>query len=156
MFYTSDQKIYETLDLCEEILKLKYSLFCYALLTSFRTFNGSVVRRVCFSLLYDFRMIHCGCFLSQPDIMLLLSPAIFSNRWSLPEESVCLRLQRFCHNVSVNSKPDHSPPGATPGDLHILVAPGVGFSLLSLAQGVLNQSKSSIILKKSAMFCFVS
>ena len=49
--------------------------------------------------------------------------------------------------VSVNSKPDHPP-----GDSHILVAPGVGFSLLCLARGVLNQSKSSIILKKSAIF----
>ena len=44
-----------------------------------------------------------------------------------------------------------------PGDSHILVAPGVGFSLLRLARGsargssvggVLNQSGSSIILKK--------
>ena len=63
------------------------------------------------------------------------------------------------NNVSVNSKPDH-PPRATPGDLHILVAPEVGFSLLCLARGsargfargVFNQSKSSIILKKSAIF----
>ena len=58
-------------------------------------------------------------------------------------------------NVSVNSKPDH-PPRATPGDSHILVAPGVGFSPLCLARGVApgvsNQSKSSIILKKSAIF----
>ena len=55
-------------------------------------------------------------------------------------------------NVSVNSKPDH-PPRATPGDSHILVAPGVGFSPRSLARGgVLNQSKSWIILKKSAIF----
>ena len=37
-------------------------------------------------------------------------------------------------NVSVNSKPDH-PPRATPGDSHIPVAPGVGFSPLSLARG---------------------
>ena len=55
------------------------------------------------------------------------------------------------------------PPQATPGDSHILVAPRVGFSLLCLARGlpevcprsargVLNQSKSSIILKKSAIF----
>ena len=40
------RKIYETLHLCEEISKLKYSLVCHALLTSFRTFNGGVVRRV--------------------------------------------------------------------------------------------------------------
>ena len=50
------------------------------------------------------------------------------------------------------------PPRATLGDSHILVAPGVGFSLLCLARGsvpgVLNQSKSSIILKKCD-FCFV-
>ena len=38
------------------------------------------------------------------------------------------------NNVSVNSKPDH-PPRATPRDSHILVAPGVGFSLLCLARG---------------------
>ena len=48
------------------------------------------------------------------------------------------------------------PPRRPPGDSHILVAPGVGFSLLCLARGsargVLNQSKSSIILKKSAIF----
>ena len=36
--------------------------------------------------------------------------------------------------VSVNSKPDH-PPQETPGDSHILVAPGVGFSLFCLARG---------------------
>ena len=58
------------------------------------------------------------------------------------------------NNVSVNSKPDY-PPGA-PGDSHILVAPGVGFLLLCLARGsargVLNQSKSSIILKKARFF----
>ena len=56
-------------------------------------------------------------------------------------------------NVSVNSKPDHLPPSpphqVTAGDSHILVAPGVGFSLLScpwvcwgFARGVLNQYKS--------------
>ena len=39
----------------------------------------------------------------------------------------------FSANVSVNCKPDH-PPQATPGDLHILVAPGVGFSVLCLAR----------------------
>ena len=48
------------------------------------------------------------------------------------------------------------PSRATPGDSHILVAPGIGFSLLCLPgvshQGVLNQSKSSIILKESAIF----
>ena len=56
--------------------------------------------------------------------------------------------------ASVNSKPDH-PPRATPGDSHILVAPGVGFSLLCFAWGsaqgfawVLNQSN----FEKSAIF----
>ena len=48
------------------------------------------------------------------------------------------------------------PPLGYPRGSHILVAPGVGFSLLCLARGsalgVLNQSKSSIILKKSAIF----
>ena len=48
------------------------------------------------------------------------------------------------------------PPRATPGDSHILVAPGVGFSLFCLARmfagGVLNQSKSLTIFKKSAIF----
>ena len=58
-------------------------------------------------------------------------------------------------NVSVNSKSDW----ATAGDSHILFAPEVGFLLLScpwvcqgFAWGVLNQSKSWIILKKSAIF----
>ena len=63
-------------------------------------------------------------------------------------------VQKTLFNVSVNSKPDHSPR-ATPGDSHILVAPGVGFSLLCLARGGLNQSKISIILEKRD-FCFVS
>ena len=39
------RKNYEPLHLCEVISKLKYSLVCYALLTSFRIFNGGVVRR---------------------------------------------------------------------------------------------------------------
>ena len=53
-----------------------------------------------------------------------------------------------CDNVSVNSKPDHPPPG----DSHTLVAPGVGFSLLcfarGFARGVLYQSN----FEKSAIF----
>ena len=61
-------------------------------------------------------------------------------------------------SISVNSKPDH-PHRATPGDSHIIVAPGVGFSLLSLerefAWGILNQKKSSTILKKRD-FCLVT
>ena len=46
----------------------------------------------------------------------------------------------------------------TPGDSHILVAPGVGFrssvlpGVCSGGGGGLNKSKSSIILKKSATF----
>ena len=51
--------------------------------------------------------------------------------------------------VSVNSKPDLPPPPPPPGDSHILVAPGVGFSLLCLAQGVLNQNKNLLILKQA-------
>ena len=52
-------------------------------------------------------------------------------------------------------------PRATPGDSHILVVPGVGFSLLCLTQGqppeVLNQSKDSIILKKARfLLCFLN
>ena len=58
------------------------------------------------------------------------------------------------HNVSVNSKPDH-PPGATPGNSHILVALGVGSSLLCLPGGILNQTKSSTIMKKRD-FCLVT
>ena len=49
-------------------------------------------------------------------------------------------------NASGNSKPDL--PRATPGDLHILVAPGVGSLLLCLARGpvlgVLNQGNVSV------------
>ena len=44
------------------------------------------------------------------------------------------------------------PPRATPGDSHILVELGSGFRSSVLPGGVLNQSKSSIILKKSAIF----
>ena len=76
----------------------------------------------------------------------------------------------FHYNISQNVQPNpHGfmyqsipsltiPPRATPGDSHILVAPGVGFSLLCLAWGSaprggeLNQNKSSIILKKGAIF----
>ena len=57
---------------------------------------------------------------------------------------VIIRITMGRINVSVNSKPDHPPPGATPGNSRTLVAPGVGFSLLCYAQGsargVLNQS----------------
>ena len=55
-------------------------------------------------------------------------------------------------------QPDHHlPPPGAPGDSHILVAPGVGFRSSVLPGGlprgrVLNQSKSSIILKKGATF----
>ena len=44
-----------------------------------------------------------------------------------------------------------SPLGDPQGFAHSS-CPGVRFSLLCLAQGVLNQSKSSISLKKSAIF----
>ena len=58
------------------------------------------------------------------------------------------KLEAF--NVSINSKPDHPPPRAIPGNSHILVAPGVGFSLLCFARGgaVLNQSN----FEKNEMF----
>ena len=53
---------------------------------------------------------------------------------ALREDSLGLCLMCFEVNVSVNSKPDQSPR-ATHGDSHILIAPGVGFSLLCLARG---------------------
>ena len=52
---------------------------------------------------------------------------------------------------SIPSLTTPPPHRATPGDSHILVAPGIGFLLLYLARGVLNQSKSSIILRKNAI-----
>ena len=62
----------------------------------------------------------------------------------------------FDCTIMYQSIPSLTIPLATPGDSHILVAPGVGFSLLCLAQGsargVLNQSKCLIILKKSSIF----
>ena len=58
------------------------------------------------------------------------------------------------HNVSVNSKPD--PPERPPGIRTFLLPQGSGFrsSVLpgGLLGGVLNQSKSSNILKKSMIF----
>ena len=59
-------------------------------------------------------------------------------------------------NVSVNSKPDHPPPGDPQGFAHSS-CPWGRVLLLCLARGsalgrVLNKSKSSIILKKSAIF----
>ena len=89
---------------------------------------------------------------------------ISETAWELLHEVYSLPLHSknkiLLYNVSVNSKPDH-PPRATPGDSHILVTPGVGFSLLCLAREsapgervvVINQS--SMILKKHN-FCFVS
>ena len=51
------------------------------------------------------------------------------------------------------------PLWVNPGDSHILVAPGVGFSLLCLARGsapgVLNLSKSSIILQKARFLLYL-
>ena len=49
----------------------------------------------------------------------------------------------FSANVSVNSKPDHPPPGDL-RDLHILVAPGVGFSVLCLAWGFARGSQIKV------------
>ena len=86
-------------------------------------------------------------------IMPMISLTVICDTWSFIGPLSCLSLFLFPCNVSVNPKPDHPP-----GDSHILVAPGVGFSLLCLARGsarglapggVLNQSKSSIILKKA-------
>ena len=58
----------------------------------------------------------------------------------------------MCFNIMYQSIPSLTPPG----DSHILVAPGVGFAPLSCLgvspQGVLNLSKSLIILKKRAIF----
>ena len=50
------------------------------------------------------------------------------------------------------SIPSLTIPLGDPRDSHILVAPGVRFSLLCLAQGVLTQSESSTSLKKRAIF----
>ena len=55
-------------------------------------------------------------------------------------------------------------PRATPGDSHILVAPGVGFSPPLLPRGLpgglpgdlKSKYQSSIILKKKRDFCFAS
>ena len=55
--------------------------------------------------------------------------------------------------VMYQSIPSLTITPGDPRDSHIIVAPGVGFSLLCLARGfargVLNQSKSLIILKKA-------
>ena len=48
---------------------------------------------------------------------------------------VSVMYQSVPGHALVSSKPDHPPPQATPGDSHILVGPGVGFSLLCLAKG---------------------
>ena len=51
------------------------------------------------------------------------------------------------HNVSVNSKPDH-PPGR-PSGIRTYKSPlGSGFCSSVLPGGILNQKKSSTILKK--------
>ena len=58
------------------------------------------------------------------------------------------------HYVSANSKPDH-PPGDPRGFAHSSCPRGRAFAPLSwpgVCPGVSNQSKSSIILKKSAIF----
>ena len=67
------------------------------------------------------------------------------------------RIMHQC-NISQFQACHPPPPPGRPMAIHnILVAPGVGFSLLCLARGsalgeVLNQSKSSIISKKSTIF----
>ena len=59
-------------------------------------------------------------------------------------------MEKFSTSEVISQRP--------PGDSHILVAPGVGFLLLCLARGssrrrgVLNQRRSSIILKKKTIF----
>ena len=76
--------------------------------------------------------------------------------------SICIVI---CKALMCQSIPSLTIPRVTPGDSHIPVAPGVGFSLLCLAWGsaqgfawgVLNQSKSSIILKKAQfLFCLLN
>ena len=82
--------------------------------------------------------------------------------------SVCLMINkifegknqaRIMHHYNISQSPP--PPTGRPLAIHnILVAPGFGFSLLSLAWGsdpgeVLNQSESSIISKKKRDFCSV-
>ena len=94
----------------------------------------------------------------QITLYYLLSVKYFHKLWHASLNSD-IRLSsrpelRYKTNVSINSTPDHPPPGRVPGDSHILVAPNVGFSLLCLPggvarKGVLNQSKSSVSLKKS-------
>ena len=67
----------------------------------------------------------------------------------------CATAQYFLLYVSVNSKPDHPPPGDPRGFAHSSCPRGQVFApslARGVAQGVLNQSKSSIILKKSAIF----
>ena len=63
--------------------------------------------------------------------------------------------ERITSNVSVNSKSDH-PRGGPRGFAHSRCPWGRVFAPLSCPRsapgGVLNQSKSSIILKKSAIF----
>ena len=68
------RKIYETLHVCEEISKLKYSLVCYAPLTSFRTLNGGVVRRVyCSTQLETQPTLHVKCPLRTLSVLMILS-----------------------------------------------------------------------------------
>ena len=69
-------------------------------------------------------------------------------------------MELFTYSLCISQFQAWPSPRATPGVSHIPVAPGVGFSPPSLsrgfARGVLNQSKSSIILKKKRDFRFVS
>ena len=61
-------------------------------------------------------------------LKLWLSVTLF---WKFYGQNRLVKIELY---ASVNSKPDHPPP-ATPGDSKILVAPGIGFSLLYLAGG---------------------
>ena len=81
-------------------------------------------------------------------------PSSSSLSGDLPPPGFCGKRSELVMHRSV---PILTIPLGDPRDSHILVAPGVGFSLLCLAREsapgeVLNQNKSSIILKKSAIF----
>ena len=70
-----------------------------------------------------------------------------------------LRYDRAIVHQSIPSLTTPPPPPATPGDSHILLASGVGVSLLCLArasapggEGGLKSNKNLIILKNNAIF----
>ena len=89
----------------------------------------------------------------QNDTQLLRPfPTLLKSQKDIKRGSIILNSKYLMYQ----SIPSLTIPRATPGDSHILIAPGVGFSLLCLARGsargVLNQNKFSVILKKSAIF----